>query len=300
MFLIFCSDPMNKNAVDFDYEKEYSIAKSLGFSVMLISLEELLEGNTDKSLSKINAVESHESALYRGWMMKPKNYENLYNGLQKKNIILINNPDAYKNGHWFPNSYDKIKDFTPYSNWIHIENLNNDFDQIYRNLSEFGNKPIIIKDYVKSRKHEWNESFFIPDASDRNHATIVIKNFIDRQGEHINEGIVFREFVNLERLSMHSKSQIPLSKEYRLFYFQKQFLFQFDYWEDIHYDDEKPDLTIFNRLAQNIGSNFFTMDIGKTNSGDWIIIEIGDGQVSGLPIDSNILGFYKSIKERTG
>jgi hypothetical protein len=42
------------------------------------------------------------------------------------------------------------------------------------------------------------------------------------------------------------------------------------------------------------------MDIGKTDSGDWIIIEIGDGQVSGLPIDSDILGFYKSIKECTG
>jgi hypothetical protein len=42
------------------------------------------------------------------------------------------------------------------------------------------------------------------------------------------------------------------------------------------------------------------MDIGKTDSGDWIIIEIGDRQVSGLPIDSDILGFYKSIKERTG
>ena len=76
---------------------------------------------------------------------------------------------------------------------------------------------------------------------------------------------------------MHSKSQIPLSKEYRLFYFQKQFLFQFDYWK----------------------ITFFTMDIGKTDSGDWIIIEIGEGQVSGLSIDSDILGFYKSIKERT-
>jgi hypothetical protein len=153
--------------------------------------------------------------------LKPKNYENLYNRLQKKNIILINNPVAYKNGHWLPNSYDKIKDCTPYSNWIHIENLKNDFDQIYRNLSEFGNKPIIIKDYVKSRKHEWNESFFTPDASDRNHATIVIKNFIDRQGEHINEGIVFREFVNLDFNDLQSSCS--------------------EYWKQLFYDGHRKD-----------------------------------------------------------
>ncbi|MBD3922938.1 ATP-grasp domain-containing protein [Paenibacillus sp. PR3] len=299
MILIFCSDPMNKNAVDVDYEQEYSSAQSLGFMIKLICLEELLEGNLEKALSKISPnTENYVTALYRGWMIKPKYYEDLYNGLKKKNILLINDPEEYRNGHWLPNSYDKIKEFTPYSNWISIENLKNDWSQIYSNLSQFGNKSIIVKDYVKSRKHEWHESFYIPDASDRNHAAKVIKNFIDRQGDEINEGLVFREFVNLERISVHSKSQMPLSKEYRLFYFKNQFLYLFNYWEDSQYDEEIPDLEVFNRLAQTIGSSFFTMDIGKTFTGDWIVIEIGDGQVSGLPTDSNILEFYETIKER--
>lgn len=33
-------------------------------------------------------------------------------------------------------------------------------------LHEFGDRPVIIKDYVKSRKHEWLGACFIPDASD--------------------------------------------------------------------------------------------------------------------------------------
>ncbi|WP_025678814.1 ATP-grasp domain-containing protein [Paenibacillus massiliensis] len=297
MFLIFCADPMNKNTVDIDYEAEYSCARSLGISVILINLEELLEGNIDKALNKVSATGQQELAIYRGWMIKPKIYENLFNGLLKKNVVLINEPDEYRNCHYFPNFYEKINTVTPYSNWIQIENLKNDFDQIYKNLSEFGNKPIIIKDYVKSRKHEWHEAFFIPDASDKNHATQVISNFINRQGEELNAGIVLREFVNLEQLSVHSKSQMPLSKEFRLFYYNNRFLFQFDYWEDSEYDDEKPDLKIFNQLAQNISSNFFTMDIGKTAAGEWIVIELGDGQVSGLPLESNIEGFYRAIRD---
>lgn len=266
MFLIFCSDPLNKNAVDMDYEAEYSCARSLGISVKLINLEELLEGKIDKALSKVSTTESQELAIYRGWMIKPQFYENLFKGLLKRNVVLINNPEEYRNCHYFPNSYEKINTVTPYSNWIQIEDLKNDFDQIYKNLSEFGNKPIIIKDYVKSRKHEWHDAFFIPDASDRNHATQVINNFIRRQGEDI-------------------------------FYFNNKFLFQFDYWEDSVYDDEKPDLKIFNHLAQTISSNFFAMDIGKTVTGEWIVIELGDGQVSGLPLESDIEGFYKAIRD---
>ncbi|MNE63265.1 hypothetical protein D3C80_1586070 [compost metagenome] len=125
----------------------------------------------------------------------------------------------------------------------------------------------------------------------------MISNFINRQGEEINVGIVLREFVNLEQISEHSKSKMPLSKEFRLFYYNNRFLFQFDYWEDSIYDDDKPDLTLFNHLAQDISSNFFTMDIGKTVNGEWIVIELGDGQVSGLPLESDIEGFYKAIKE---
>lgn len=298
MLIIFCSDPMNRNVVDMDYEEEYLAAKSIGISIGLIQLEDLLEGHINKALSKIGAADSQETALYRGWMIKPEIYENLYDGLLMKNIALINDPEEYRSCHYLPDSYEKIKAFTPYSNWIPVEHLQSDFEQIHKQLSEFGNKPIIVKDYVKSRKHEWNDAFYIPDASDHNQAIQVIRNFIERQGENINEGIVLREFVDLEPLSVHAKSQMPLSKEFRIFYFKNEFLFQFDYWEDSVYDNEKPDLTVFNQLAEEISSNFFTMDIGKTVSGDWIVIEVGDGQVSGLPLGTDTEGYYKAIKER--
>ncbi|WP_420852162.1 ATP-grasp domain-containing protein [Paenibacillus hamazuiensis] len=37
------------------------------------------------------------------------------------------------------------------------------------------------------------------------------------------------------------------------------------------------------------------MDIAKTTSGEWTVIEIGDGQVSGLPSHADAEQFYKSI-----
>jgi hypothetical protein len=37
------------------------------------------------------------------------------------------------------------------------------------------------------------------------------------------------------------------------------------------------------------------MDIAKTKQRDWLIVELGDGQVAGLPDNADKDAFYKSI-----
>lgn len=55
------------------------------------------------------------------------------------------------------------------------------------------------------------------------------------------------------------------------------------------------ELKEFVDLARSIESNFFTMDIAKTIEGKWIVIELGDGQVSGLPYNADLNIFYLGI-----
>jgi hypothetical protein len=41
------------------------------------------------------------------------------------------------------------------------------------------------------------------------------------------------------------------------------------------------------------------MDIAKVEkNGDWVIIELGDGQVSGLPDNADLYEFYNRLKIR--
>jgi hypothetical protein len=40
------------------------------------------------------------------------------------------------------------------------------------------------------------------------------------------------------------------------------------------------------------------MDIARTVDGRWIIIELGDGQVAGLPDNCDIEDFYARLAER--
>lgn len=68
------------------------------------------------------------------------------------------------------------------------------------------------------------------------------------------------------------------------------------YWDSIDYSDEHP-VESFERRARAIPSRFFSMDIAKTTAGEWIVMEIGDGQVSGLPEAISPDTFYWRLAE---
>ncbi len=118
---------------------------------------------------------------------------------------------------------------------------------------------------------------------------------VELRGHQLNEGIVVREFISLNDLTIHSKSGMPLTEEYRLFFFNKKLLGIYDYWEEGEYKFSKPDTTEFEEIAQHVESNFFSMDIARQKNGELIIIELGDGQVAGLPDKTNRNEFYKQL-----
>lgn len=300
MKFVFCSDPLDEKAPDMEYLREYATARGLGADVYLISLEALLEGSAERAVRRLPVFETREVFVYRGWMLKPDDYERLYQALSDKNAILINSPEEYRNGHEFPYAYEAIKAVTPFSIWVPKEELNEGLTPLFEKMDVFGNKPVLVKDYVKSRKHEWEDACFIPDASDREGVRRVAGNFLNRQGTELNGGLVIREFVALAGLGVHPKSGMPLAQEYRLFFLDHQMIACMDYWDEAAYEHEsRADVTLapFLKVAERIESRFFTMDLAKTAGGEWLVIEVGDGQVSGLPIQADAAHFYRAIIE---
>ena len=228
-------------------------------------------------------------------MLKPNQYQQLYDGLLSKNIELTNSPNQYKFCHYLPESYDLIKDYTPKTTF---KLLNGEFNlnEFEKEINTFGNNPIIIKDYVKSQKHYWKEAYFIPDASNTEQVISIVNKFIELQDVDFNEGLVFREFIDLEELTNHSASGMPLTKEFRVFIRNNKLLATYKYWDEGDYKDVEPVLERFEEVILKIDSKFFTMDIAKKKDGEWIIVELGDGQVAGLPDNANKDEFYKNLK----
>jgi len=295
MRIIYCDSVFDNKIIEPDYEDEKVSAINNGFELSLISFEELENDNLSKALKYVPISEKLEIGFYRGWMLTPKLYTELYNGLLINNIQLINSPKEYKHCHYLPNSYDKIKTLTPKSNWTKEGDIIN--DELVNSLTnEFGNSPIIVKDYVKSEKHNWENACFIPNASDKENVNRIVTNFLELRGDFLNIGLVFREFEKLEFLTTHSKSSMPLTKEFRIVFANKKLISIFDYWDEGEYGETKPNMETFKEIANTIESNFFTMDVAKKENGDWIIMELGDGQVAGLPDNADKDEYYRNIK----
>lgn len=298
MRIIFCSDYWNRLAPDPLYQAEVKAAQKLHLDYSLINFEALAkQQNAELAVSKVETANVAEVAIYRGWMLKPHIYERLYAALVEKGLLLINTPAAYKHCHYLPESYHIIEGYTPRSLWLTVE-AGVDMDGLMQQLRIFGDKPIIVKDFVKSRKHEWYEACYIPSASDKNAVGQVVTRFLQLQGEDLNEGLVFREFIEFAPLTSHSRSGMPLTKEFRLFVLDGQIIVSAEYWEEGNYGHDQqtsPPLDLFRQIAQKIQSRFFTLDVAMQRDGTWSIVEVGDAQVAGLPEKIDVEAFYQAL-----
>lgn len=269
---IFCNHPLYPEKVDGDYEEEFQAA-GLEHACALFSYENLEKGKLSLYGEYISGL-----TIYRGWMMKPDLYRLFYDKLEEKGIILINTPEEYERYHMLPGWYDDFKDDTAQSVWEDQGTVESALL-----LTQGLEGPYIVKDYVKSRKHEWYDACFLQDIADKANAERVIRNFIERQDSDLVGGVVLRQFEKLKSIGFHEKSGMPISEEYRVFAFAGRIIIIDDYWradEKVSFSEEEHQW--IEASVKKLKSNFVTLDIARREDGKLIIMELGDGQVSGL------------------
>lgn len=270
--IIFPSSYNKVNETDSDYEFEKEVALGYGFSVCNFNYDEFVNGS---KLKLSDRFDSNCTAIYRGWMLSPSDYLRFYNELLSYNIILLTSYDEYYNTHCFVNSYDKIAKYTPETIWF-IDDIN--WNLVRKSFDKF-----IVKDFVKSVK-----GFDFPEYLDSSLSDNALNWFIDKfkdlRGELFTGGIILKEYVKLDK-----------RHEFRAFYMKGEVAFIYD---SVGHSDA-PDLVndLANKLC-NLDSHFYTIDFAKLENGDYIVVEIGDGQVSGVPFDEIADKLYSNLKER--
>lgn len=289
MILLFPSYPSDIRRPDDAFAKEMRAAKDEGFQVGFVDIEFMFGGEVHL---KLPASEDKE-IMYRGWILKSESYQNLYDELDRRGLRLINTPEEYRRAQLLPEWYPILKDQTPESMWMknglmskfHID------DFIYWAAERFGDSPIMVKDYMKSRKQDWFEACYIPSAANKDHVHKVVNKFLDLQGDTLVGGLVFRKFEELEQIGIHAKIKMPLVNEWRIFVLNGKVIDTMPYWEDGEYDLTPPDYPI-----PQLDIPLYSLDVAKKKSGEWIVIEIGDGGSSGIPSNRNPREFYSKLK----
>lgn len=103
------------------------------------------------------------------------------------------------------------------------------------------------------------------------------------------QGLVVREYVPLVKLG-EGLNGLPITNEWRFFFYGTNVLAKGFYWQGSH-----PELAMYaalseeaellaNYAASRIAPHamFFVIDLAETAAGNWIVIEVNDGQMSGL------------------
>ncbi len=292
--IIFPSMPSTRK-LDIFWQKEAEAAKSVGFGISTVT------DPNDSGPLFVSGGHSKAISLYRGWIVKPQYYQEMY---QITGETLLTSYEDYMWTHNFPKWYEVLNnEETPKSiTFTGNEIFSMGLAQIAEKVAEqIGSKSIMIKDYLKSRKHEWFDACFIKDASDIKDLIRVMTNFFNLQGRDFYGGLVFRDFIQLKKLGVHPKSGMPLPIEFRTFFLNQEPLVTSMYWDnDIPYPEgiESPPQAWLEEIGKKMKSPFVALDIAQAEDGKWWVIEVNDGGTAGYPDSLDSKEFYSLLYNR--
>lgn len=182
--------------------------------------------------------------------------------------------NSYKQHKWIANFeyYDVLRQYTPES-WRMSE---------IPYISYTG--PFVLKGVTNSKKYKWKSLMFAKDKIDAN---IIACKLMDDSLIGTQE-IIYRKYVPLKTFDVGING-LPFSNEWRFFFLKDKLLTYGYYWSSAGELEIEPKISeAAIDLAKEIAAiakdfvNFFVLDLAETETGEWILIEINDGQMSGL------------------
>lgn len=269
---IFPADPLGGRSwtVDSHFEQEYTHAARL-------TSVALLDSYSFGDRVRLQIPEGFSSpVVYRGWMLSTDEYRELYAAIEARGCTMLTDPESYIQAHSMDGWIDRFRVLTPPTRVLPATVSEDELLKAASSLhSEDG---FFLKGTVKSE----------PGFS-RAQTAEELPGLLER----------FRDFSAIEDSGKIAlRSFIPLNgtvAELRT------------WWIDGHLSliDSHPNFTGRNledpldgeslehsardftaKLAPKIwelSNRFLTADIALTEDGDWILVELGDGQVSGFP-----------------
>ncbi len=204
-------------------------------------------------------------------------YNELSTDLAYGGSRLINTDTQFRYISDMGNWYRDLQPFTP-KTWTDLREVPDE---------EF---PIVIKGETNSKKFLWDTHMF---AENRQKAHQVVSNLCN-DGLVGDQRLYFRKYERFMQL-MPGFRGMPVTLEFRCFVLLGQVVSKAFYWSnyaqdvidlvghaDIH-PKHVPDPFLQNVIA-HIGKNasFYAIDVALRQDGVWRVVEINDGQMSGL------------------
>lgn len=185
-------------------------------------------------------------------------------------------------------------------NWV--EDLGDLTPKTWYRLDEFtwdettGEGPFVLKGQTNSRKDRWKTHMFAATKRDTTdvYDRLLNDGLLGQAGEG-HQDIYIRQYVPLVTYA-RGIADLPITKEFRFFVARGQVLcgaFYWSHWGDTCLDQDptwkEPDvnevpLEFVEEAVRRIGdkATFYAIDFAQDTLGRWWVIDLNDGQMSGL------------------
>jgi hypothetical protein len=154
----------------------------------------------------------------------------------------------------------------------------------------------VVKGRTNSRKFDWHRRMFTPTKEG-------ISQIIDRLLDDYtiaNQGVVVRQYIPL-RTFAYGINGLPITNEWRLFFLNGQFLTGAYYWSifEPEFDPFVVPTAALNLAKEalaktSLGQAFVVIDVAEGDDGRWWVVELNDGQMSGLSYNDPVT-LYNAI-----
>ncbi|WP_370027914.1 ATP-grasp domain-containing protein [Planotetraspora sp. GP83] len=277
---LFCADPLRPRRGDPHFGAQTRAVRDLGGRLALIDHDAIVAGRIDEAVAGVPL--GFGPAWYRGWMLRAEQYEAMEEALLGRGCRLLTSGREYRAGHELPGWIDCFREFTPETVVVPMA-PGAPCPDVTRAAAGLGDGGFVIKDYVKSRKHEWLDACY---AADLARLRGVVAKFVERQGEDLVGGLVIRRFEDLE------------DGQVRVWWVDGKPVFAGPHPDTPEADVESPhDLSDVRAAVRRLGCRFVTTDLVRRTDGVWRVIEVGDGQVSDWPRHADPAVLYAALLE---
>ena len=268
-------------------------AKLMGFQVYYIPSDFSICETAENALAHIPIQPQETLGLCIGYIPTPERYEAIYYAALHKGIKLLNTPKQHLTVQEFDRGYPKLLNLTPESIII----THKSECQTITERLEF---PVFVKGVVQSKKTKGWKACIAESLAELETLTQELLT----QKSVARGRVVVRKLVKL-RHSRYAENGFPLGREYRVFIYCEKVLGWGYYWQGedplkkLSPSEEKQVLEIAIAAAKSLNVPYISVDVGQLENGEWIVIETGDPQFSGVS-QIPLLQLYKEMLNIVG
>ena len=214
-------------------------------------------------------------------------YQALEQALLRKGIRLINDQASSDRAMEFEQFYPLIQDLTPKSVIVSSE------DDIPRAIEQIG-WPMFVKGGIKSDKEGGWDACVVHDEA----SLLSRYKYFSRRPITGRNKLIARQVAPLRR-SGAVIGGFPESREYRTFLLNGKLLGMGYYWSNVdpfgELGHDEPNVRqLAEKAACRVNTPLMAVDLGQLETGEWIVIETGDLQFSGVTQMPHML-FWEKI-----